>query len=385
MTEMKIAQTILRERKKRSLTQEELASALNVSAQAVSNWERGGYPDITLLPRISGFFGISTDELLGCDAVSREADLEEYESRMKTASRAEQLALSKEYYSRYPSDFTVMENLAMAIERNKSCWESDYPLLKEVCTKILEDCTWEHTRQNAIECMSIVCPDEEWEHWQYKSDQFYSSCQNERIEERKWQRGEADEFYKQNTANTLLCLMHFLGREGMRYYEPDNEMLFDDPERTAALMKYRLSILEQIPSANTDAPAIPEAWTGCYAECCLKAAGASIAAGSIDEGFELLDRAFLMYERWLAIPDGALMDTGAPELFGGAKITKNDSKNVDYICFPDGSTVWIPYLWLFWQLKDDILNALDTWEWFCPVRESSRFEEARRRAEKLAQ
>ena len=85
---------------------------------------------------------------------------------MKTASRAEQLALSKEYYSRYPSDFTVMENLAMAIERNKSCWESDYPLLKEVCTKILEDCTWEHTRQNAIECMSIVCPDDEWEHWQ---------------------------------------------------------------------------------------------------------------------------------------------------------------------------------------------------------------------------
>ena len=65
MTELKIAQTILRERKKRSLTQEELASALNVSAQAVSNWERGGYPDITLLPRISGFFGISTDELLG--------------------------------------------------------------------------------------------------------------------------------------------------------------------------------------------------------------------------------------------------------------------------------------------------------------------------------
>ncbi|MBO5981942.1 MAG: helix-turn-helix domain-containing protein, partial [Clostridia bacterium] len=37
MSELKIAESILRERRKLKLTQEELASALNVSPQAVSN------------------------------------------------------------------------------------------------------------------------------------------------------------------------------------------------------------------------------------------------------------------------------------------------------------------------------------------------------------
>ena len=45
MAELKIAEVILRERRKLKLTQEELANALMVSPQAVSNWERGGYPD----------------------------------------------------------------------------------------------------------------------------------------------------------------------------------------------------------------------------------------------------------------------------------------------------------------------------------------------------
>ena len=42
MTELKFADVILRQRKMRNMTQEELATALGVSAQAVSNWERGG-------------------------------------------------------------------------------------------------------------------------------------------------------------------------------------------------------------------------------------------------------------------------------------------------------------------------------------------------------
>ena len=73
MIELKISEVILRERKRLNLTQEELAQALYVSPQAVSNWERGGYPDITLLPSIANFFGISVDELIGNDEVSRQA------------------------------------------------------------------------------------------------------------------------------------------------------------------------------------------------------------------------------------------------------------------------------------------------------------------------
>ena len=78
MVELKISEVVSRERKRLNLTQEELAKALYVSPQAVSNWERGGYPDITLLPSIANFFGITVDELIGNDEVSVKNDIESF-------------------------------------------------------------------------------------------------------------------------------------------------------------------------------------------------------------------------------------------------------------------------------------------------------------------
>ena len=49
-----------------SLTQAELAERLNVTAQAVSHWERGeSLPDITILPDLSCILNCSIDTLLG--------------------------------------------------------------------------------------------------------------------------------------------------------------------------------------------------------------------------------------------------------------------------------------------------------------------------------
>ena len=48
------------------LTQVELAKALSVSKQAVSNWENNNIqPSIDMLMKISDYFGVSTDYLLG--------------------------------------------------------------------------------------------------------------------------------------------------------------------------------------------------------------------------------------------------------------------------------------------------------------------------------
>ncbi len=52
-------------RKQKGLTQEELAELLYVSRTAVSKWESGrGYPSIDSLKAISGYFGITIDNLL---------------------------------------------------------------------------------------------------------------------------------------------------------------------------------------------------------------------------------------------------------------------------------------------------------------------------------
>lgn len=54
----------LRRRDKK--TQEALAEALGVTSQAVSRWESGGsFPDMSLIPSIANFFGVSIDELFG--------------------------------------------------------------------------------------------------------------------------------------------------------------------------------------------------------------------------------------------------------------------------------------------------------------------------------
>ena len=64
-------------RKKRGLTQEELAESLYVSRTAISKWESGrGYPNIDSLKDISKFFSVSIDELLSGEKIISIAEKE---------------------------------------------------------------------------------------------------------------------------------------------------------------------------------------------------------------------------------------------------------------------------------------------------------------------
>lgn len=55
-------------RKRKGLTQEELAEVLFVPRTAISKWESGrGYPSNDSLKAVSKFFGITIDELLSGD------------------------------------------------------------------------------------------------------------------------------------------------------------------------------------------------------------------------------------------------------------------------------------------------------------------------------
>ena len=69
-----LGRRIARLRLARTATQERLAKELNVSPQAVSKWENDiNYPDISLLPDLARFLGVSVDELLsGASASTQE-------------------------------------------------------------------------------------------------------------------------------------------------------------------------------------------------------------------------------------------------------------------------------------------------------------------------
>ena len=65
--ELIIGNNIKRLRREKDVTQEDFAELLGVSSQSVSRWENGVcYPDMELIPAIANYFGVSVDELFGC-------------------------------------------------------------------------------------------------------------------------------------------------------------------------------------------------------------------------------------------------------------------------------------------------------------------------------
>lgn len=66
MDHLNIGNVIGELRRSRGITQVDLANVLCVTPQAVSKWERmQSYPDITIIPAIARFFGVSIDLLFG--------------------------------------------------------------------------------------------------------------------------------------------------------------------------------------------------------------------------------------------------------------------------------------------------------------------------------
>lgn len=69
---MTLSEKLYALRKKRGLSQEQLAEHLNVSRQAISKWESGqSIPDSDRLIAISGFFQVSLDYLLKEETVTK--------------------------------------------------------------------------------------------------------------------------------------------------------------------------------------------------------------------------------------------------------------------------------------------------------------------------
>ena len=66
MNELNIKKVLIKKRRERGLTQEDIARYFGISKSAVSKWETGqSYPDVLLLPQLATYYAISIDELLG--------------------------------------------------------------------------------------------------------------------------------------------------------------------------------------------------------------------------------------------------------------------------------------------------------------------------------
>lgn len=77
------------QRKKKTLTQKELAAQLNVTDKAVSKWETGKcYPDIEMIEKLSEIFEVSINEILSGKRIEPENQMEEAERNVIRVMKA---------------------------------------------------------------------------------------------------------------------------------------------------------------------------------------------------------------------------------------------------------------------------------------------------------
>ena len=67
-----VGEQIQKFRKEIRITQKELGEAIGVSSSAVSQWESGSTPDVSLLPAIADRLGVTVDALFGREKVTQE-------------------------------------------------------------------------------------------------------------------------------------------------------------------------------------------------------------------------------------------------------------------------------------------------------------------------
>ena len=151
MSILNFSENIIRLRREKKITQEQLADFMGVTKSSVSKWEtKQSLPDLLLLPQLANFFDITIDELLGYEPQLGKEQIqkiyldlavaftkEPFETVMERCER-----LVKQYYSCYPFLYQIsclLLNHFMLAEgeirqREILTYASD------LCSRIMENC-----------------------------------------------------------------------------------------------------------------------------------------------------------------------------------------------------------------------------------------------------
>ncbi len=143
-------------RRDNNVTQETLAEYLGISYQAISKWENAlGFPDISLIPAISNFFGVSSDFLLGIELEKSEEKIEKVlndaEKFTHTGEIEKSISLIEEALKNFPNDHRLLCDLieykVMTWRRQDSEWCQD---VENKANLILRDCNIDKIRHKTI-------------------------------------------------------------------------------------------------------------------------------------------------------------------------------------------------------------------------------------------
>ena len=363
--ELNFGENIRRLRRARELTQEQLANALGVTAQSVSKWECAyGYPDITQLPAIANFFGVSIDELLSNDSASREAERERFQQECNGLAwgSEEKIDFIREYYRRYPDDLFYAYCLSCELSNhivNKPAHRAKYmPLLREAAEKMLDSAEY---RISAVQHMVLACEDSEVEAWlklaPYNANYTRRSMMIERCirygEEKNW--------------------LIYQGLESIENMAKQLEQRYPDTLGPVRKAEYHMRVLAVLDSFGKDGR-VPDGWLAFYAYKQLVLAACFIGSGDPEGGKAEFLSAMEKLRRFHGLTDEYL-DMGGI-LFGNLRVNRmwtsamDEDGNLHRLygtapCRSYAETGWI---------RDLLVNP--RWAWFNRVRGEAWFVEA---------
>lgn len=151
MNKLNLPENIVRLRREKKLTQEELADFMGVTKGSVSKWEKGiNIPDLLILLQMASFFDVPLDELIGYEAqlsgdqIRRQyAELSEDFARLPFPEALGKVrTLVYKYYACYP--FLLQASILCCNHYMLAETEEEGRLLLEEavgwCERILENC-----------------------------------------------------------------------------------------------------------------------------------------------------------------------------------------------------------------------------------------------------
>ena len=140
-------------RKQRNISQEVLAQYLGVTFQAVSKWENEtAMPDITLVPAIAAFFGVSTDELLDFNLYEIEKNVEaivDEHSKYWYTDKAKAEQILRDGLKKYPGNDVLLNCLVGVLPVPERSAE-----VIELCKALVEGTRYDDVKYDAWRIMA---------------------------------------------------------------------------------------------------------------------------------------------------------------------------------------------------------------------------------------
>ena len=120
MDKVELGMKLREARNKAGFTQEQLAEKIGVTSKSISRWENGNtMPDVTMIPAIASFFGVSTDELFDFNLFETEKQVEAicdeaYKYRFTDGPKSERIL--RDGLQRFPGNDIILNNLLYTLD-----------------------------------------------------------------------------------------------------------------------------------------------------------------------------------------------------------------------------------------------------------------------------